>query len=472
MLRAAIATTRLAASVALGRRLAPWSLDWIVSAMLATHAEFGALDARLATGAPAAAIDERSLRDVQLRRVRELIALAHQTGYYAGELATTDNSLDWPAFQRLSVTPKAALRDDPDAFVHRAAQVVLRTATTGTTGRPTVISFSAHELATLSALAAISFLARGDIVPGDAVQICSSPRALGTATLAGACARLGAVATVSGAAPPAETLEHLAVRRGRRAGVLSCYPSYLGELVEEARRRGIGRGALSLARVLTGGELVTAGLRRRAREALGDIEFAETYALTETLPLGGMPCSHGHLHFESSHGLVEVIAFESGKTARAGELGTLVLTPFPPFRETTLLLRYDSEDLVRPVTEPLTCDRQSLPVATSHIQGKLGQAIPSEDGLVCAREILEPLEDLDAVPLPARYAARALDGGVALDVVVRDATTSSDRRLRAGLEEAGVPVRRLRLVEDARRLQSPVARRCDLREPAYAVEGV
>ena len=81
-------TTRLAASVASGRRLAPWSLDWIVGAMLATHAEFGALDERAATATPGVAIDERTRRAMQLRRMRELVALARQTEYYAREPAT------------------------------------------------------------------------------------------------------------------------------------------------------------------------------------------------------------------------------------------------------------------------------------------------------------------------------------------------------------------------------------------------
>ena len=153
-----------------------------------------------------------------------------------------------------------------------------------------MVCFSAHELATLSALAAISFLARGVIVPGDLVQICSSPRAIGTTTLVSACARLGAIATVTGATAAsdalAQLLEHHTLPRHRsRVSVLSCYPSYLGELIEEARRRGTRHRDLALRRVLTGGEIVTGGLRRRAREALGDIAFSETYALTETLPL-------------------------------------------------------------------------------------------------------------------------------------------------------------------------------------------
>ena len=476
MIRAAVATARLAASLALGRRFAPWSLDWIVRAMLDTRAEFGALDERAVPSSPRIAIDERSRRAIQLRRTRELVSRARHTPYYAGALALAglDERLPgWDAFERLPLTTKAVLRDDPDAFVHPEARVVLRTETTGTTGRPTAICFSAHELATLSGLAAISFLARGDIVPADVVHICSSPRAIGTTTLVATCARLGAVATVAGSAAPADTLARLAERRTLakhkpHPSVLACYPSHLGELIEEASRAGLRPGDLALERVLTGGEIVTAGLRRRAREALGDIAIVETYALTETLPLGGVPCSHGHLHFESSHGLVEVIGLDGRTQARPGELGTLVLTPFPPFRETTLLLRYDTEDLVRPVSGPLVCELQSLPTATSQVEGKRSQAIRTDAGLVCPRQILEALEALDVVPLPARYAAHAVEGRLAVELLVREATPPAERQVREALEHAGVPLRHLRLVEDIRRLRSSLSRRCDLREPAVA----
>ena len=115
----------------------------------------------------------------------------------------------------------------------------------------------------------------------------------------------------------------------------------------------------------------------------------------------------------------------------------------------------------------LQCDLRSLPIATSLVEGKLGHAIRVDSGHICPRQILEALEALDAVPLPARYAARALDGGVALEILVRDAGASTERQLRGVFDDCGVPVRSLRLVEDSRHLQSPLPRRCDLHEPAW-----
>jgi hypothetical protein len=70
------------------------------------------------------------------------------------------------------------------------------------------------------------------------VQISTSARTiLGNLGLAGACARIGALANLTGMVGPAQALalhteRHHIVGRKPRASVLSAYPSYLGELVE------------------------------------------------------------------------------------------------------------------------------------------------------------------------------------------------------------------------------------------------
>ena len=167
-------------------------------------------------------------------------------------------------------------------------------------------------------------------------------------------------------------------------------------------------------------------------------------------------------------GLVEVIAEQKRREVRAlVSLGLLRSTPFPPLplKIGDLLLRYDSEDLVRPVIPPLRCDLRSLPTATSQVQGKLQHAIRTDSGYVCPRPVLEALEALEAVPLPARYSARAVSGGLALAILVRDPTTSAKRQVRNALDAAGVPLAHLELVDDRRYLGSPLPRRCDMREP-------
>ena len=53
--------------------------------------------------------------------------------------------------------------------------------------------------------------------------------------------------------------------------------------------------------------------------------------------------------------------------------GTIVAPPFPPYRRTTTLLRYDTRDVVRILAAPPTCALRHLP-ATGLLQGKLDLA--------------------------------------------------------------------------------------------------
>ena len=53
---------------------------------------------------------------------------------------------------------------------------------------------------------------------------------------------------------------------------------------------------------MVGGEIVTAGLKARARQVFGPVQFDEGYGMTEIWPLAGLRCPDGHLHFEPSRG--------------------------------------------------------------------------------------------------------------------------------------------------------------------------
>jgi phenylacetate-CoA ligase len=145
------------------------------------------------------------------------------------------------------------------------------------------------------------------------------------------------------------------------------------------------------------------------------------------------------------------------------------VTPLPPYREVTILLRYDTQDVARPVDGPLTCELRNLQ-ATSPLLGKLRLAIRHEGGWTFARDVLEALEGAEEVPLPACYGFWAVPGGVAVEVVARRSAEPRVRRaIETRLEERGVPVRELNLVEYRGELRRPVPLRCDLKESAFGV---
>ncbi len=474
MLLTAIAQLRFALALAAGRPIPVRALERLTSDAAATVREFGAVgpDGQEAVAGPT--LDEATRRDVQLRRFRtQAKRAAAETTYYPpifAELGLDPAKLEWSDVARLPLTPKEALREAPDAFVRRDVKVALRSTTTGTTGAPTRVCFSSRELRTMMALSGLGHLLNGQLTSADVVVMASSSRAtLGNLGLAGACGHVGALLEPVGLVEPELTLRLLTEElrlpgKKPRVSVLSTYPSYLGMLVEEGLRQGLGSSDFGLERISVGGEIVTAGLLRRARRLFGEgVAFDTGYAMTETYPFAGMPCDAGHLHFEPSQGLIEVLDPESNEPAAPGGLGTLVVTPLPPFRETTLLLRYDTQDLVRALDGPTTCNRSGLP-GTSDVLGKRRLAVRHAAGWTTPRDVLETLEAVETVPLPARCGFWAEADGVTIEVVVRDEGWTSRAEIERGLGERGVPLHELRLVDDPADLRRPFPLRGDLRE--------
>jgi phenylacetate-CoA ligase len=475
VLETAVAQLRYAASVVFGRPFSPWVLDRLIDGVIATQREFGALGSGGdVLGGPV--LDAETRHSMQVRRFRsQAVRGARETAYYGrlfSDLGCDPARLRAEDIATIPPTPKEAQRADPDAFVRRTARPCFRTMTTGTTGRPTSVYFSASELRTAAALAALSFLTQGLITAEDVVHIGTSSRAtLGNTCLAGACTRIGALWYQAGLIEPTEALALLAEQRhimGKkpRASVLSTYPSYLGALVEEGQRLGYGPANFGLERIFVGGEVVTEGLKTRCRELFGPVTFSEGYAMTETWPMNGARCEEGHLHFEASQGLLEVLTLETATPAAAGEAGTIVATPFAPYREATVVLRYDTQDVVRPLGGPLTCTLRNLQ-ATTNTLGKLGLAARHEGGWTFPRDILEALEAVTAVPLPARCGFWAADDGVAVEVVARADTPAVRRAIEQSLGAWGVPLRALSVRQDRAQLRHPLPLRGDLREISF-----
>lgn len=478
MIEAGLAQLRFAASVVFGTRFSLRSLERLVASLRDTQHEFGTISDQGAELLGSPSLDDETRQAMQLRRFRaQAVRAARETAYYHvlfERLALDPARLRYEDIARLPLTSKEALRTDPDAFVRRSAKPYLCAMTTGTTGWPTSVSFSEYELRVFFALTAISSLFSRDIAGDDIVQISTSARGtLGNVCLAGACAHIGAMVYLAGVVEPAHTLALLAQQRhlpGKksRTSLLYTYPSYLGELIECGLRLGYRPADFGLERIVVGGEVVTEGLKARCQQVFGPVQCLEGYGMTEIWPFGGRLCEAGHLHFEVSQGLLEVHNAETAAPARAGESGTIVATPFPPYRETTLVLRYDTGDMVRAIPAPLTCMLRHMP-ATSKLLGKRSLCVHHEQGWTFPREVVEALEAVEQVPLPARYGYWAVPGGVAVEVVTRGDAPSVRCALEMRLHEQGVPLRELYLVEDRDQLQHPMPLRGDLREQGFSL---
>jgi phenylacetate-CoA ligase len=466
-----LAARRHAVSLAFGRPFSPWALDTLVASLVDTVGRHGGPDVDRLLPAGGLGGDQSATVALHQHRFRAQAEQAvHHVPYYRERLAGIAPGELTTA--RVPVTPKEALRQDPEAFLDVTGRPVVRATTTGTTGRPTVVHFSQREWRAIGALTAYPMISNGTVRADDVVHLSITPRAITpNHGVLSACVAAGANAQLVGMVDPALALELLTERHRiaghkERVSLMTGCPSYIGRLVEQARAEGRRPEEFGLERMLLGGELVTGGLRRRVREAFGPVEVRQAYATVELVPFNGAICEADHVHFEPTAGLAEVVDPDSGEPAAPGGVGTLVATPFRPYRDTTVLLRYDTGDAVRALTGPATCRLRNLP-ATGMLLGKIGNAVRHADGRwTFPRDVAEALEDVDAVPLPARYGFSAEGDGVAVEVAIRPGAdeAAARRAIGAALEARGVPLRSLTTVEDRAKLQAPAKCRCDFDE--------
>ncbi len=247
------------------------------------------------------------------------------------------------------------------------------------------------------------------------MQINISSRATAAVHLnVAACRLIGAGCRVLGIVAPQESLDGLSA--GGATLLTSC-PSYLGELVVAARRRGMAPRDFRLRRIDVGGEVLSPSLAAAARQTFGVDIINDSFGMTEVMPVTGRTCSQSHLHHDVNMGHVELLDLSTGEPAVPGALGTVVVTPYFPYRDCMPVLRYDTRDVVRCLSgEPLTCEVSGLP-ATSSILGKADSLLrlsPTE--VISPRQLVEAVEALPTQPWPARFAASVRSGRLVLSL--------------------------------------------------------
>jgi phenylacetate-coenzyme A ligase PaaK-like adenylate-forming protein len=474
MFETGVRQLRMAISMVSGRKIDPRNVERLVGDAVATVAAFGSPGddiAQLLDGPFSDPDARRSFQEQALRRTaRRLARLSPHYGARFASLDVEPKALTLEDLPRIPVTTKSDLIADPGSFLCDGAEPHLTTRTTGTTGKPAEVWLSRYELRLWPALAALSGLLRDELRSDDCMQINISSRATAAVQQNMAICRLvGALARPLGIVAPDESLDALLANGGQAPTLLATYPSYLAELVKAARARGVGPEDLRLRRIDCGGEVLSPGLAAAARETLGAV-VNDTFAMTEVLPVSGRVCEQGHLHHDLNMGLVEVVDLDTGEPSSAGELGTVVITPYYPYRECMPVFRYDTRDVVRRLPEEsLTCSLAGVP-ATSRILGKAGHMLRVGGRVVTARELVEACEALPGEPWPARFSARALPGRLELSVSADTAGALSAGELarRIGADAGGLEVACSLVAGAASTTLRPL--RADLRETSFTAE--
>jgi len=258
----------------------------------------------------------------------------------------------------LHFTLKHDLRDHyPFGLLARPRETLLRLhASSGTTGKPTVVGYSARDLEHWSALMART-LACGGARPGDVIH-----NAYGYGLFTGGLGmhygaeRLGAtVVPMSGGA----TERQLVLLMDFGARVLCCTPSYALNIAEVAEREGIDLKKSKLEVGIFGAEPWSEAMRRELELRLG-VRAMDNYGLSEIIGPGvAAECeAQDGLHGWEDHFLFEVIDPETGKRLPDGEAGELVITTLT--KEALPMIRYRTRDITRLVRGRCGCGRHHV----------------------------------------------------------------------------------------------------------------
>jgi phenylacetate-CoA ligase len=300
------------------------------------------------------------LAHLQLQRLQATVAnayehvpLVHQRLHDAGMKPADVRSLD--DLQRLPFTKKTDLRDEYPfgLFARPTAELARLHASSGTTGKPTVVGYTLEDISTWADLMARSMYSagarRGDIVHN----------AYGYGLFTGGLGahygaeRLGAVVVpMSGGS----TERQVTLISDFKARVLCATPSYALAIAEVAEQQGVDLRRSDLRIGLFGAEPWSAAMRKEIEERLG-LKAVDIYGLSEIMG-PGVACecdAQSGLHGWEDHFLFEVTDPETGKVLPEGEAGELVITTLT--KQALPMLRYRTRDITRITTAPCDCGR-------------------------------------------------------------------------------------------------------------------
>ena len=247
---------------------------------------------------------------------------------------------------RFPFTTKADLRETYPfgMFAVPMDKVVRIHASSGTTGKPTVVGYTAKDLDMWTQLMARSIRAAG-ARPGDKVHV-SYGYGLFTGGLGAhyGAERLGLTVVPLGGGM---TERQVQLIRDFRPDIIMVTPSYSLAIADELERQGVDPAECSLRIGIFGAEPWTNDLQKNIEKRLG-IDALDLYGLSEVIGPGvAAECieTKDGLTIWEDHFYPEVVDPESGKPLADGEKGELVLTSLT--KEALPVVRYRTRDLTR-----------------------------------------------------------------------------------------------------------------------------
>ena len=289
----------------------------------------------------------------QVRRAYEGVPLYRQALRMRGIQPEDVHALE--ELRVLPFTRKSDFRDNYPfgLFAVPRKQIVRIHASSGTTGKPTVVGYTRNDMDMWQEVCARHLVAAG-VTDEDTVQV-----AMGYGLFTGglgwhyASERVGATVVPMSSG---NTKRQIMLIQDFETTVFCCTPSYAIYLAEQADQMGVDLSASTLRVGIHGAEPWSEGMRREIAQRLG-LDPIDTYGLSEIVGPGvsGECTEHAGLHINEDHFLVEIIDPRTEEPLPYGQAGELVVTPLT--KEALPILRYRTGDITRLDPTPCACGR-------------------------------------------------------------------------------------------------------------------
>ena len=232
-------------------------------------------------------------------------------------------------------------------------------ASSGTTGKPTVVGYTRGDLETWTEC--VSRIAcAGGATSSDVAQIC-----FGYGMFTGALGLHYGLENIGAAIVPSSTgnsEKQILYMKDFGTTLLVATPSYALRLAEVAREMGVDpKTDLKVKIGLVGSEMLTDAMRDEMHKAWGeDMLVTSNYGMSELMGPGvSGECEYMcGMHINEDFFIPEIINPETGEVLPAGEKGELVITCIK--KEGLPLIRYRTKDITRLIYEPCKCGRTTV----------------------------------------------------------------------------------------------------------------
>lgn len=268
------------------------------------------------------------------------------------DIKTKDNLIKIP------ITKKQSLRDNYPfgMFAVPLREIIRIHASSGTTGKPTVVGYTANDIAMWTEVMARTLTTPG-VKKGDIVQ-----NAYGYGLFTGGLGFHYGIEKIGAAVIPisgGNTDRQILLMQDFETTVLTCTPSYSLYIAEFMKQMNVDVDKLSLRIGVFGAEPWSESLRTKIEDAL-HIEAIDIYGLSEICGPGvSVECPEKTgLHVWEDHFLPEIINPETQEPVSEGEQGALVFTTLT--KEGIPLLRYLTNDISTLDSEKCNCGRSHI----------------------------------------------------------------------------------------------------------------